>query len=60
MGDKFIQKTAEGFFPMKSLEDLAFLVLYLLIGMLYLLIGTWQLACASRFELLVSKGLSNP
>jgi len=53
MGEKFIQETAEGFFLVKSLDDLAFLVLYLLIG-------TWHLACASRFELLTSKRLSNP
>lgn len=46
MGDKIIQKTAEGFFPtVLKIWHLAFLVLHLPID-------TWQLACASFLELL--------
>lgn len=57
MGDKFTQKTAEVFFPVNSLEDLAFLLLHLFIH-------SWQLARAlhsyyGRDLAIHSKGICN-
>lgn len=57
MGDKFTQKSAEVFFPVNSLEDLAFLLLHLLTH-------SWQLARAlhsyyGRDLVIHSKGICN-